>query len=73
MPEQLNGKSNEEEENRHAAASKEACEKMGEKYGWKLKRIAKNQNSELPVDCIFHGKQISFWDMWHDHQDDEEI
>jgi hypothetical protein len=29
-----------------------------------------DEDSDLGVDCVFKGKQISFWDMWGDHQDD---
>ncbi len=29
-------------------------------------------DSELSIDCVFKGKQTSFWDMWGDHQDNKE-
>jgi hypothetical protein len=63
------GGNSDEEENRHSAADEEACEQMGKKNGWELKRVEPNDNSILPVDCVFKGKQSSFQDDWHDDQD----
>jgi hypothetical protein len=40
----------------HWAASEENCDKMEQKYGWKL--LDKRRNDEqsiLPVECIFEG------------------
>jgi len=60
-----------EQENRHSASSEEDCKEMEKKYGWELKRVEQNEDdSDLSVDCVFKGKQTSFWDMWGDHQDD---
>lgn len=58
-----------EQENIHFALSKESCYKMRDRYHWDLKRI-----DDLPdgVNCVFKGKQVNFWEMWHDHQDDED-
>lgn len=56
-------------ENKHAAASEEDCEKMGEKYGWKLLRVEETENPILSVDCVFEGEQTSFQDTWDDNQD----
>jgi hypothetical protein len=60
-----------DEENRHWALSEEDCKFMEKKYGWKLKKVEQNDDdSDRGVDCVFEGKQTSFWDMWGDHQDD---
>ena len=63
---------NKEEENRHAVTSPENCDKMAKKYGWELDRVEKTGRDQLRYDCVFKGKQTSFWDMWQDHQDAEE-
>ena len=60
---------NNSNENIHAAASDEDCDKMGKKYGWKLIEVRDNGDKNLPKDCVFEGEQTSFQDMWHDHQD----
>jgi hypothetical protein len=44
---------------------------MEKKYGWELKKVEQNDDSDLGVDCVFKGKQTSFWDMSGDHQDDD--
>jgi hypothetical protein len=62
-----------EQENRHWASSEEDCKEMEKKYGWELKKVEQNDDSDLGVDCVFKGKQTSFWDMWGDHQDDDRI
>ena len=31
-----------------------------------------DDDSDRGVDCVFEGKQTSFWDMWGDHQDDRD-
>ncbi|MEG4114126.1 hypothetical protein QUA70_25275 [Microcoleus sp. LAD1_D5] len=62
-----------EQENRHSASSEEDCKEMEKKYGWELKRVEQNEDdSDLSVDCVFKGKQTSFWDMWGDHQDNRD-
>ena len=42
----------EEEENRHSAASAKHCKNIEKKYGWELKRVEPTNNSILPVDCM---------------------
>ena len=44
---------------------------MEKKYGWELKKVEQHDDSDLGVDCVFKGKQTSFWDMSGDHQDDD--
>jgi hypothetical protein len=66
-----NGDDDSEQENRHWASCEEDCKEMEKKYGWELKKIEQNDDSDLGVDCVFKGKQTSFWDMWGDHQDDD--
>jgi hypothetical protein len=49
-----------EQENvsRHAAVSKEDCEKMQRKHGWQLVDIEKlppTKNQLFKVDCVFSG------------------
>ncbi|MEG5176235.1 hypothetical protein [Microcoleus sp. B3-D7] len=46
---------------------------MEKKYGWELKKVEQNDDSDLGVDCVFKGKQTSFWDMWGDHQDHSDL
>ena len=68
-----NGDDDSEQENRHWASSEEDCKEMEKKYGWELKRVEQNEDdSDLSVDCVFKGKQTSFWDMWGDHQDERD-
>ena len=46
---------------------------MQKKYGWELKRVEHHDgDSDSGADCVFKGKQTSFWDMWVDHQDYKE-
>jgi len=71
----LFGKRNDDdddEENRHPAASEEHCENMAKKYGWELKRTEQTDDPILPVDCVFKGKQTSFWNTWGDYQDNKD-
>ncbi len=52
------------QENIHSATNPEECEKMKQKYGWKLKDIRMNKEQKiLKVDCIFERKQTSFEDF----------
>jgi hypothetical protein len=68
-----NGADDSEQENRHWASSEEDCKFMEKKYGWELKKVEQNDDSDLGVDCVFKGKQTSFWDMWGDHQDHSDL
>lgn len=43
-------------ESRHAATDPEKCEKMQEKYGWKLLRIEPTKDKIFKVDCVFEGE-----------------
>jgi hypothetical protein len=47
-----------EEENisRHAAADRDCCTEMEDRYGWKLLDIEDIGNDILEVDCVFEGK-----------------
>jgi hypothetical protein len=47
-----------EQENvsRHAAADRDCCLEMEDKYGWKLLDVEETGNSLLEVDCVFEGK-----------------
>ncbi len=55
------------QENIHSATDPEECEKMQQKYGWKLKDVRINKKQEiLKVDCIFEGEQTSFEDSRYD-------
>jgi hypothetical protein len=68
-----NGDDDSEQENRHWASSEEDCKEMEKKYGWQLKKVEQNDDdSGVGVDCVFKGKQTSFWDMWGDHQDERD-
>ena len=49
-------------ENRHGAASPEDCENMGNRNGWKLRRVEFTGRPVLEVDCVFDGEQTSFED-----------
>ncbi|MDY7002596.1 MAG: hypothetical protein SWX82_01115 [Cyanobacteriota bacterium] len=54
-------------ENIHSATTPEECEKMEQKYGWKLKDIRFNKEQKiLKVDCVFEGEQTSFEDSRYD-------
>jgi len=69
-----NGDDDSDQENRHWASSEEDCKFMEKKYGWKLKKVEQNDDdSDIGVDCVFEGKQTSFWDMWGDHQDHSDL
>ena len=68
-----NGDDDSEQEDRHWASSEEDCREMEKKYGWELKKAEQHDDSDLGVDCVFKGKQTSFWDMWGDHQDDPDL
>ncbi|MEG4288174.1 hypothetical protein Q5692_15815 [Microcoleus sp. C2C3] len=57
-----------EQENVHSATDPEKGREMERRYGWTLKRIKTNKDSPLEVDCVFHGEQTSFQDLWHDNQ-----
>ena len=61
-----NEKENSQSFNAHAAANPKDCVKMGDKYGWKLKRVKPTQNPVLKVECIFEGEQTSFEDTIYD-------
>lgn len=56
-------------ENVHAAVTKQDCKNMGKRNQWELLRIDENGDSIMPYDCVFEGKQTSFQDTWHDNQD----
>ncbi|MEG4213451.1 hypothetical protein [Microcoleus sp. S13_B4] len=56
-------------ENVHHVTDPELCEKMGEKYHWRLKEIRVTRNTPPDVACVFDGEQTSFQDMWQDYQD----
>lgn len=58
-----------EPENVHSATDPQKCREMESRYGWKLKRIKINKDLPLEVDCIFHGEQTSFQDLWQDNQE----
>lgn len=47
-----------EQENvsRHAAADRDCCLEMEDKYGWKLLDVEETGNRVLEVDCVFEGK-----------------
>lgn len=49
-------------ENRHAVTSKDLCEAMGRKYGWKLLRVEPTTDPTLCFMCVFLGVQTSFQD-----------
>ena len=57
-----------EQENVHSATDPEKCREMERRYGWILKRVKTNKDLPLEVDCVFHGEQTSFQDLWHDNQ-----
>lgn len=57
-----------EQENVHSATDPEKCREMERRYGWTLKRVKTNKDLPLEVDCVFHGEQTSFQDLWHDNQ-----
>jgi hypothetical protein len=69
MSEKRSESSENDKRNIHPAASEEACEKMGKKYGWELIEAKQTERDILPVDCVFEGEQTSFWDFWNDHQE----
>lgn len=50
------------QENAHAATSPKQCEKMGDRNGWRLKRVEPTKDQTLKVNCIFYGEQTSFED-----------
>jgi hypothetical protein len=70
MTQEPNG--NDELENVYCVSDAEKCEEMQRKYGWPLKEIRPTQDSILKVECVFHGEQTSFWELWYDHQDDND-
>ena len=43
------------DESHHPAVDEFACEIMAQRQGWQPKRIDKNKNKILTVDCVFHG------------------
>ena len=43
------------DESHHPAVGEAACRVMADRQGWSLKRVDKNKNKILTVDCVFHG------------------
>ena len=41
----------------HAAAGPSCCQRMAKKYKLELVEIRPNGVKDLPVDCVFKGKQ----------------
>lgn len=50
------------QENVHSATDPDKCRDMERRYGWRLKRIKRTNDSTLKVDCVFYGQQTSFED-----------
>ncbi len=53
---------------RHAAADKECCEEMSDKYGWRLVEIEETETPILSVDCVFEGK-TEFPKSYYDNEE----